>query len=81
MVKDQETESSSVLSYINNFINRYTSIPTANALVPLNPTRLPSYYIGSMVTLDQRFERNDFISLTFNRKSCLFAELRKDLGN
>ena len=44
MVKDQETESSSVFSYINNYINRYTSLPTADPLVPINPMRLPSYY-------------------------------------
>ena len=59
--KDQETENNSVFSYINNFINRYTSLPTADALVPINPTRMPSYYIGSTLTSDQRLERNDFM--------------------
>ncbi len=50
MLKDQETESNSAFSYINNFINRYTSLPTADALVPINPMKMPSYYIGSRLT-------------------------------
>jgi hypothetical protein len=71
MVKDQETESSSVFSYINNYINRYTSLPTADALVPINPMRMPSYYIGSMLTSDQRLERNDFMQPWENVESSL----------
>ena len=59
MLNDQENESNSILSSINNYIDRYTSLPTADALVPINPTRLHSYYIGSMLTSDQRLERND----------------------
>jgi hypothetical protein len=43
MVKDQETESSLFFSYINNFVNRCTSLPTAEALVPINLMRMPSY--------------------------------------
>lgn len=61
MVNDQETESSSFFSYINDFINRHTSLPTADALVPINPMKIPSYYMGSMLTSDQRLERNDFM--------------------
>ena len=71
MVKDQETESSSIFSYMDNFINRYTSLPTADALVPINPMRMPSYYIGSMLTSDQRLERNDFMQPWENVESSL----------
>lgn len=59
--QNQETESNSVFSCINNFINRYTSLPTATALIPISPTRMPSYYIGSILTSDQKLERNDFM--------------------
>ena len=68
---DQEIENNSVFSSINNFINRYTTLPTADALVPINPTRIPSYYLGSMLTSDQRLERNDFMQPWENVESSL----------
>lgn len=71
MVDDQETKNSLFFSYINDFINRYTSLLTANALVPINPMKIPSYYIGSMLTSDQRLERNDFMQPWENVESSL----------
>jgi hypothetical protein len=61
MLNDQENENNSVFSYINDVFNRYTSLPTTEALIPINPTKLSSYYFGSMLTSDQKFERNDFM--------------------
>jgi hypothetical protein len=71
MLENQETENNSVFSYINNFLNSYTSLPTADALVPINPIRMPSYYIGSMLISDQRLERNDFMQPWENIESSL----------
>ena len=46
---DQEMENNPLLSEINDFINRHTSLPTDDALVPINPTKIPSYYFGSEI--------------------------------
>ena len=72
MLNDQEIENSSIFSQISDYVNRHTSLlPTADALVPLNPMRMPSYYVGSMLTSDQRFERNDFMQPWLNVESSL----------
>lgn len=71
MLNDQETENNSFFSSINNFIHDWTSLPTAEALVPINPMRMPSYSIGSMLTSDQRLERNDFMQPWENVESSL----------
>ena len=57
----ESDENSSVFSYLTNLINQFTLLPTADGLIPLNPVRLPSYYLGSILTSDQRIERNDIL--------------------
>nr|WPV76535.1 hypothetical protein [Naviculales sp.] len=69
--ENQEAEDNSIFSYINKFINLHTSLPTAEKLVPINPTRTPSYYGGSVLTSDQRLERNDFMQPWENLESSM----------
>ena len=59
--QNPEQENNSVFSSLYDFMNRGTFFPTAEALVPLNPQKIPSYSLGSILTLDQRFKRNDLL--------------------
>lgn len=67
MAENSETENGSIFSWINN----YLSLPTANALVPINPSRIPSYWVGSVLTSDQKLERNDAMQPWENLESSL----------
>jgi hypothetical protein len=55
MAENFENEENSIFSITTS----YTSLPTANALIPINPVKIPFYYMGSVLPSDQRVERND----------------------
>lgn len=67
MSKNIESENDSIFS----LIKKYTSLPTASGLVPINPVKIPSYYMGSVLTSDQRFERNNAMQPWQNIESSL----------
>ena len=62
---EDETES------IILIVNKYTSLPTAEALIPINPARLPAYYMGSVLASDQRIKKNDVLQPLINLESSL----------
>jgi hypothetical protein len=64
---EEDFENDSIFSPID----KYLSVPTTTALVPINPAKIPSYYLGSVFTSDQRFQRNDFMQLFLNVESSL----------
>ena len=53
-----------MLSHMN-----YNLVLPVEALVPINPHKIPSYYVASSLLSDQRIQKNDFNQPLINLES------------